>query len=270
MPLGLSDNLFKRVVSAVSLLPIVLGVIYLGGWWFYGFLVLGGVLMSLEWNKMTDNNSLLSHGILIAVTLFAPAIAISTEITWHGYAEEIISLIVVCFLAIGLIRPVEGAKSKATFIGAIYLFVALFSIALLRMQDAHGLLVFWVFISVWAMDVGGYFAGKSIGGPKLAPKVSPKKTWAGLIGGMLLAALVSAVISWAFAWNDIYLLSFAGFVLAFIAQIGDLYESAIKRRFGVKDSGALIPGHGGILDRVDGLVFAAPAAVIALNYLSVS
>lgn len=269
MPLGLSENLFKRVVSAVSLLPVVLGLIYLGGWWFYGFLVLGGVLMALEWNKMTDNSSLLSNCFVIAVTVISPAIPISSLVTWQVNHGVIVSLIFFCFLALGFIHPARGAKFKATFVGSVYLFIALFSLSLLRMQDDHGLLVFWVFISVWAMDVGGYFAGKSIGGPKLAPKVSPKKTWAGLIGGMLLAAVVSAVISWGFVWGDIYLLSAAGFVLAFIAQIGDLYESAVKRRFGVKDSGALIPGHGGILDRVDGLVFAAPVALITLDFLSV-
>lgn len=226
--------------------------------------------MSLEWNKMTDNNSLFSNVFLVAVTLLAPALAITSEITWQASSREIVILLSAALVAICLIRPSEGATVKASLVGAVYLFIALFSIALLRMQDGHGLLVFWVFISVWAMDVGGYFAGKSIGGPKLAPKVSPKKTWAGLIGGMLLAAIVSAVISWAFGWGDIYILSFAGFALAFIAQVGDLYESAIKRHFGVKDSGALIPGHGGILDRVDGLVFAAPVAVIALDFLSVS
>ncbi len=269
MPLGLSENLFKRVVSALSLLPIVLGLIYAGGWWFYGFLVLGGTLMALEWNKMTSNSGFVQNVLLVLAAILSPVFVTIGAVSWVTHSDVIICAIAVCILILALLKPTENSAVKNSIIGVLYIGIALFSIALLRAHDENGLLVFWMFVSVWAMDIGGYFAGKSIGGPKLAPKISPKKTWAGLFGGMLLAAIVSFVISIVFAWGHLYTLTLAGFLLAFIAQIGDLYESAVKRRFDIKDSGALIPGHGGILDRVDGLVLAAPAAVLALDYLSI-
>jgi len=158
--------------------------------------------------------------------------------------------------------PTKSKNNMA--VGIAYVGIALTSIAWLRTQDDHGLLVIWTFFAVWAMDVGGYFAGKGIGGPKLAPKLSPKKTWAGLIGGMILAAIVSLVISITFDLGNPFLMPFAGALVAAVAQLGDLYESAVKRSLNAKDSGNLIPGHGGILDRVDGLVFAAPIVAFAM------
>lgn len=134
--------------------------------------------------------------------------------------------------------------------------------------NAGMVLVLAIFAITAATDIGAYFAGRAIGGPKLAPTISPGKTWAGLAGGMLAAALVSAI----FAPIVPYPASAAtalviGLALALVAQIGDLFESWLKRRAGVKDSGALIPGHGGILDRVDGLVFAVPVytLLVAIN-----
>ena len=127
-----------------------------------------------------------------------------------------------------------------------------------REQAERGLLLtLWTLAIVWATDIGAYFAGRAIGGPKLAPRLSPNKTWAGLIGGMIAAAVVGALIAWqgdlpAFCW-------ITGGGLAVAAQMGDLFESWLKRRSGVKDSGKLLPGHGGVLDRLDGVV---PVAVV--------
>jgi phosphatidate cytidylyltransferase len=114
---------------------------------------------------------------------------------------------------------------------------------------------------VWATDTFAYFAGRMFGGPKLAPVLSPKKTWSGLIGGMVGAAIVSSVYAatWFPSWIALAVVAAA---LAVVAQIGDIFESALKRNYGVKDSGYLIPGHGGVLDRVDGLVAVAAVAAI--------
>ena len=115
-----------------------------------------------------------------------------------------------------------------------------------------GVLVFWVFAVTWATDIFAYFAGRAIGGPKLAPRISPNKTWAGLIGGMAGAGLLGwrspdwFEMEWSFHWM--------GAPMGLVAQLGDLYESWEKRRAGVKDSGTLLPGHGGVLDRLDGLL----------------
>lgn len=268
MPLGLSDNLFKRVVSALSLLPIVLGLIYLGGWYFFGLLAVGAVLMLREWYALTHVETpatLTPYVVIIMLAGFVTAMP-------QAFSAVIITIIVLGLAAILVsqsprkIGATAGGSSSImnAAVGGAYVAVAIVSMAWLRAQDEHGLLVVWLFFAVWAMDVGGYFAGKGIGGPKLAPVISPKKTWAGLIGGMVLAALVSLAISLMFNLGDPLLMPFAAAIVAVIAQLGDLYESAVKRALNQKDSGNLIPGHGGILDRVDGLIFAAPAVAVAL------
>lgn len=130
-------------------------------------------------------------------------------------------------------------------------------------HDSGLAIVLYVLCVVWATDIGAYFAGRMIGGAKIAPSVSPNKTWAGLLGGMLAAALVGVIISFFTPYpNSFFNAIGTSMLLAIIAQTGDFFESWLKRRAGVKDSGMLIPGHGGILDRVDGLVFAAPVYAI--------
>ena len=120
-------------------------------------------------------------------------------------------------------------------------------------------------IIVWATDIGGYIVGKSLKGPKLAPKISPNKTWSGLLGGMALASFCSWGYLYLFGIND-WRLAIAGAIVAVIEQIGDLVESAIKRHLKIKDSSTLIPGHGGVFDRIDGLIFTAPFVFLLLFY----
>nr|WP_276591791.1 phosphatidate cytidylyltransferase [Sphingomicrobium nitratireducens] len=131
------------------------------------------------------------------------------------------------------------------------------ALALLFLRERiEGLdLVLWVFIATWATDIGAYFAGRAIGGPKLAPRISPNKTIAGLVGGMAAAALLGG--AWAHANGLAPVLYVLGAPMAVAAQAGDLFESWMKRRAGVKDSGALLPGHGGVFDRLDGLLVVA-------------
>ncbi len=270
MPLGLSENLSQRIVSALSLLPVVLGLIYLGGWWFFALLVVGASLMYREWCELTEvpRSPLRNIGLL--------AIIIPTALVTSNYFEISNAMLVTFLLGIGfvlvalppkrlVVEKTKGRNTANAFVGVCYVSFAVVAMAWLREQDSHGILVIWLFFAVWAMDVGGYFAGKGIGGPKLAPRISPKKTWAGLIGGMALAALVSLAISLIFEYGNPVIMPALAAVVAVVAQIGDLYESAVKRALDKKDSGALIPGHGGILDRVDGLVFAAPFVAISMN-----
>lgn len=270
MPLGLSDNLFKRVVSAVTLLPFVLGLVYLGGWWFYVLLAVGGGLMMVEWCALTGVVS--ARARYLATTFILVSVAFLTYVG-PGRPTAMIILILLLALTIPLfaIRPGKLSRNVANdtannnaLVGTAYVGLALISLTWLRGQDDNGMIVIWTFFVVWAMDVGGYFAGKGIGGPKLAPRLSPKKTWAGLVGGMVLAAAVSLAISLLFGAGDPLLMPLAGAIVALVAQLGDLYESAVKRALDKKDSGTLIPGHGGILDRVDGLIFSAPAVAFAL------
>lgn len=268
MPLGLSSNLFNRIVSALTLLPVVLGLVYMGGWWFFGLLAVGGLLMFKEWCALTGVTSKVIIQ-MQAVTI----VALTASFTYTAGAFSVPLFGLLLGLSVLLLfspptrlaeRAGSASPSVNAYVGAAYVLLALLSLTWLRNVDENGLIVIWLFFAVWAMDVGGYFAGKGIGGPKLAPKLSPNKTWAGLIGGMALAGIVSAAISALFGLKTPFLLSLAGILVAVVAQMGDLYESAIKRALNAKDSGNLIPGHGGILDRVDGLVFAAPAVMFAM------
>ena len=144
--------------------------------------------------------------------------------------------------------------------GFVYALAPALSLLWIRDRADDGLaLVLWIFIITWAVDTGGYFAGRKFGGPKLAPAISPNKTWAGLIGGVTLATLAGGAWVLANGLNPWLLLLAPLFAVA--AQMGDLFESGLKRRAGVKDSGNWLPGHGGLLDRIDGMV---PVAVLTL------
>ncbi|MDP2332062.1 MAG: phosphatidate cytidylyltransferase [Reyranella sp.] len=150
----------------------------------------------------------------------------------------------------------------------IYALAALVALLWLRHQPVLGReTVIWIVACTWATDIGAYFVGASAGGAKLAPRISPSKTWSGLIGGMAWAAVVSASLGLVFGLGSTFSLAVIGACLAVVGQIGDLAESAVKRGAGVKDSGKLIPGHGGLLDRVDGLV--AILVVVAVMRLTV-
>ena len=150
----------------------------------------------------------------------------------------------------------------------VYALAALVALLWLRHQPALGReTVIWIVACIWATDIGAYFVGASAGGAKLAPSISPSKTWSGLIGGMAWAATVSAALGYAFGLGTTLSLAVIGACLAVVGQLGDLAESAAKRGAGVKDSGNLIPGHGGLLDRVDGLV--AVLVAVALVRLTV-
>ncbi len=147
--------------------------------------------------------------------------------------------------------------------GAVYIALAIYSLFWLRVDPEWGqLTLIWLMVVVWATDIGGYVFGRALGGPKLAPSISPNKTWSGFFGGVALAIGGSFGVLSAFGLEGGFGVSVLAAVLAAISQGGDLLESAMKRRFGVKDSGNIIPGHGGLLDRVDGLMAAAMALAL--------
>jgi phosphatidate cytidylyltransferase len=260
MPLGLSDNLFQRIVSALLLLPPVLGAVYMGGYWFTALLALGGALMMLEWCGLTGGQRIEAK-VGSVLLLLAMLVALHLNLA-PGILMLFGALAAFVVLGVALIGK-NSARVGWLLTGIGYVAFPIAALWWVRAGEGGGLWLLWIFLVVWATDVGGYFAGKGIGGPKLAPRISPKKTWAGLIGGMALSALVSYLMNVIYPFTDSPLgVTLAAALLAVWAQVGDLLESAIKRHFGVKDSGGLIPGHGGLLDRVDGLVFVAPAVVL--------
>ncbi|PZU10451.1 MAG: phosphatidate cytidylyltransferase [Sphingobium sp.] len=250
----MTSELRTRSVVGMALVAVALGALLAGGIIFWTLLVVAGVLMQGEWGDLTGADMQQRKAAMFAVS---------------------IPLALLCPLAAGIDWPVLIAGAGAFFfvaftsrniklaLGIPYVCVPVVALMFLRGQApyAYGLLLaFWALGLVWATDIGAYFAGRSIGGPKLAPRVSPSKTWAGLAGGVL-AALVLGFLLQRFAGLPIQLAAASG-VLAVAAQLGDLLESAMKRRAGVKDSGMLLPGHGGVMDRLDGVVAAAPLAAL--------
>lgn len=155
-------------------------------------------------------------------------------------------------------------RGRWMILGLIYIAVPTAAMIWLRGDDTPGMTtIIWLFLVVWGADTGAYITGRAIGGPKLAPSISPKKTWAGFIGGISIASLISIGFHF-YTPGDVLNLAIIGFLVALSSQLGDLLESMMKRHFNVKDSSNLIPGHGGILDRVDGLVVGAVALATIL------
>jgi phosphatidate cytidylyltransferase len=155
-------------------------------------------------------------------------------------------------------------RGRWMVLGSVYIAIPTAAMIWLRGDDIPGMTtIIWLFLVVWGADTGAYLSGRAIGGPKLAPRISPKKTWAGFVGGISIASLISVAFHF-YTPGEILNLAVIGFLVALASQLGDLLESMAKRHFDVKDSSNLIPGHGGVLDRVDGLVIGAVALAMIL------
>ncbi|WP_421865595.1 phosphatidate cytidylyltransferase [Parvibaculum sp.] len=245
-----AGDLGARVVSALVLAPVALAAVWFGGWVFALLLAIAAVLMSVESARLLfGTDSPIAAAPLAAMALLAIVLATM------GLPAAAVAL-----AAAGMAFSLAARSWKAeplwpAFIAYPYVILPLVALIWLRGDEAYGLAaILWLLTMVWAVDIFAYFAGRFIGGPKLAPRISPKKTWAGLIGGMVGAVIVSVGFSLWLGIGAPILLAIVALGLTIIEQAGDFAESAMKRRAGVKDSGALIPGHGGILDRVDGLI----------------
>lgn len=258
------SDLKLRIISAAVMLPVAVGFTWAGGWWMAALLLLLGVAAIREWVRLTDKETYRGEWPIVAFPL---AVALGVPVIDSALAMWSIMWLILCVM---LLRTLAGAKHwpapGTTAIGLLVIGGPLVGIMWLREQPSHGLdLVLYLFLVTWANDIAAYFAGKLIGGPKLAPSISPKKTWAGSLGG--LAAGVATGYAFAAGTGSSSPLALMGLaaLLAIVGQIGDLVKSALKRRSGVKDSGHSIPGHGGVLDRIDGLL--AAAAVLSLIVL---
>lgn len=266
MPLGKSAELRTRILSAAILAPIALGLTWLGGWYFAALLAIAAVAMTFELSSLLSGMGLVMRIMLGGFAL----LAIWLTAIGGPFVALLASLMGLTFaVTISIMRSTAPLSPVIAF---PYLILPLISLVWLRLDPEFGrVAIFWLLITVWATDTFAYFAGRGIGGPKLAPRLSPNKTWAGLVGGMFGAALVGAITANWFSLGSPLGLGLVSALLAVVAQAGDIFESALKRRAGVKDSGKLIPGHGGVLDRVDGIVTAAVgAALIATLHHAVS
>jgi phosphatidate cytidylyltransferase len=252
----------NRVVSALILAPVALGAAYFGRPAWDGLVAVMGASMAWEWARLCSGGRLSRVGaVSMAITPAALAVA--------ALAGVIPALIIVGagVVLVGLGASLEGTRNPAwPAAGVAYVGAPCLAMVWLRARPDDGLAtLLWALALVWATDTGAYVAGRGIGGPKLAPRISPNKTWAGLIGGMVAAAAVGLAASLLLADVPASIAVPVSAALAVVEQAGDLFESAVKRHFGVKDSSRLIPGHGGVLDRVDGLL-AVSLAVAALSW----
>lgn len=247
------QGLGKRVVSALVLLGPVAAAVWFGGGAFASLIGIAAVAMAWEWGRLSAGTSAemsLVAGMVVAL------------IALQYFDSHVVSLAtLLTLICLTLLLALVRRRSIMPFAGGlIYIGFPLWSAIWLRDSPNGFFLITFLFVTVWGTDIFGMFAGKIIGGPKLAPRLSPNKTWAGLIGGVfgsiLLGFLALALYAYFEAGDMPSYARLAGVAagLAVISQIGDLFESALKRRLDIKDSGAIIPGHGGILDRVDGLI----------------
>lgn len=251
-------ELAVRVVTAAGLIAVALAAIVFGGWAFWLIVVVLGLVMMAEWADLigatAKTKRIALYSLVVPLAIMHPSLGAGPG-----------------FLAVGLLGAAfffVGATTRKAWLawGIVYVSVPILSLLLIRQQKDIGLVyTLWALALVWACDIGAYFAGRLIGGPKLAPVVSPNKTWAGLIGGMIAATLFAVAMHYAYGLGKAAVLATP--FLAVLAQCGDLFESWLKRRAGAKDSGTLFPGHGGVLDRLDGVVPVAPAAALLVVVL---
>lgn len=245
-------NLLMRVVAALVLAPAAIAMAYAGGWLWTALVTLASVGLYVEWLTIVGEARRTR-----VVASGAAALAIAAVLLALGRIEASLVMLGLGLVAVALLTP-ERRIWAITGFG--YAAAAELASILVRLDPDKGwTALMLVLLVVWVTDIGGYFAGRGIGGPKLWPRVSPNKTWAGAIGGFVASVVIAAGFA-AFDLGRTGPLLVLGSVLSIASQLGDLFESAVKRRFGVKDSSHIIPGHGGLLDRLDGFVAAVVLA----------
>ena len=252
----LGSELALRVGSALVLVPLAIGTAYLGGWLFALFWGAAAMGVLWEWTALVTRNDqrsvLLTGGASLALAVVLVA------------AGHLLAAVVV--LAMGAIGVASLALAeRRTWVAGGIPYAGALALApiVLRADDADGFLaVIFLFAIVWTTDISAYFAGRALGGPKLMPQVSPNKTWAGAVGGLIASVVVTLALAKMAGLTALFALAMLAVVLSVFAQGGDLFESFLKRRFHAKNSGHLIPGHGGLMDRLDGFVSASVAAAL--------
>ncbi len=247
---AIAADLKTRAIVGALLIALALVALWAGGMAFWLLAIVAGLLMSAEWVDMHKGDArakrVVQFALSVPLAILAPIAAGPS------------------FFALGLLAGAAFFVAAATrrsdlARGVVYVGLPVLALVFLRERPDGLLLCFWALALVWACDIGAYFAGRTLGGPKLAPRISPNKTWAGLIGGVIAATIFAGAMH---AQGLPFALALATPLLAVLSAGGDLYESWLKRQAGIKDSGTLLPGHGGLLDRLDGVVPVAPVAAL--------
>ena len=260
------NPLVSRVLVAVILLPLVIGLVYLGGWWLFGLSLVGGLLALHElYVMLRDLRPLVLGGYLgFALTLLGLQLG---GLEWM--LGGLLSTFVFAFVVYGLggVRQSATTSFGVTLLGVAWVGAGIGCLLLIRDIPEFG---FWavmaVLFTVFAADTGAFFVGRTFGRHSLAPAISPKKSWEGLVGGVLAAVGMAFVILYKDRADFLSIPEslLLGLVIALAAVLGDLFESAVKRDLEVKDSGRVLGGHGGMLDRLDSLLWAGPAAYFTI------
>ncbi len=256
---GKLADLGVRVMSAVIMAAVALGAVWIGGWVFAAFWTAVGIAMLWEWQHLVGGDSVSTR-----LYVGAGAAALVAGLASLGHHEAAVSVLVIGALASAWL----AGRARALWSGAgvVYVGSMIIAICVLRASLFYGLLAaLWLFAVVWTTDVMAYFGGRMIGGPKLWPRVSPGKTWSGFLVGITSGAAAGCMLALLLTTPgeaSVFPLILLGLATAAVSQGGDLFESAVKRRFGAKDSGRMIPGHGGALDRLDSFVFASIFAAV--------
>jgi phosphatidate cytidylyltransferase len=251
-----SAELMLRICSALVLVPLAVGTAYIGGWPFALFWSLAAIGVFWEWSTLVAGNAQRS-------IVMVGATALLVALTLAAGGCFLAAVIVIAVGAIG-IAPMAPAQRRAWLAGGLPYAgaIGLAPIALRSDSEDGFIALMFLFAIVWTTDIVAYFLGRLIGGPKLLPRVSPKKTWSGAISGLAAAVLATIAVAKLAGLPGLLPVALVAAILSAVSQAGDLFESRLKRRFGAKDSGHLIPGHGGLMDRLDGFVFAAAVAAL--------
>lgn len=261
IPALLRTSLAQRIASSLFLAPGALAAAYAGGAVFAAVVAFAAIVMVFEWTRMIEKRE-------FSPAFYALAVAGAAALTLAAAGRFPISF-AICGLAgfsAGLLASRGARRPLWISFGAIYILAPCAALIWLReaVEDGRALTIMLLLI-VWAADTGGYVGGRLVGGPKMNPILSPAKTWAGAVGGVIFGALAGlACARWVYGEGPLGLYAVAGGCLGLASILGDMAESAFKRVFGVKDTSGFIPGHGGFLDRLDGMIFATTAMTLAL------
>jgi phosphatidate cytidylyltransferase len=249
-----------RALSALVLAPLSLAALWAGGQAWAVMLGLGMLVLGAEWARLCRLDPLRPPGLLLPLLLLAAGAAAVV----HAEKAAISAIVLGMWLLMRIGGLMRQPHARWLALGLPYIGLPAIALWWLRADTVSGFgNVLYVILVVWAADIGAYFTGRLIGGPRLAPSISPGKTWSGAAGGLVAGLLVGLAVAETIAPGAPLRPAAVALALAVAAEAGDLLESWIKRRAGVKDSGQLIPGHGGLLDRLDGLMAASLVAAIA-------
>lgn len=246
-------NLRTRVVSATVLVPTVVAAVWLGGYWFLALSLVCVALLAREWGRISAPKAPNAVGAVVGVFCGLAVIAAFLQAFLLAWAVVLAG----SFLAGLIARGAVERRADAAY-GVVYIAPSVIALVWVRsLSDGLGWTLL-LFVVTWFADIFAYVTGSLLKGPKLWPRISPNKTWSGFVGGLAAATIGAVVVAWLAHLKVIWpVAALIGLLGGLATMAGDLWESMLKRRFGVKDSGDLIPGHGGLLDRVDGLMFAA-------------